>query len=513
MLARVFRGLASGFYIDVGAQDPRIDSVTKAFYDQGWRGINLEPVQAWWEKLQQDRPRDINLCLAAGALEGEIDFHEVVDTGLSTSSDAFAQRHQAQGHVVRTRKVAVRTLDAICAEHGVHSLQFLKIDAEGDEGAVLQGIDLSRLRPWVILVEATEPNSRVSTHAEWESLLLDRGYRFAYDDGLNRFYLADEHAALAEAFATPPNVFDDFVLRQILDHRNHEVGMARHITAIEELNELRLGHIQRVDVMIAEKDQALAQLHSAQAQSQASLSRLQAQLADREASVLALRADLAEREASLSALGAVLAEREASLSALAAVLAEREASLSALAAVLAEREASLSALRQQVAQHELELQVRKARITTLSARLQGSEQAVANLSRALLDAQAAHHVADAGWAASLAAHQDSLAALAQAQRDFQEILASRSWRITSPLRRLVTWALRLRSRIFQVPGRSAVAAPVPTPHSSEGQAEPESAVVESPAAPPRPLPISEDAQQILARCPILDPVRMDEGQH
>jgi hypothetical protein len=29
----------AGFYIDVGANDPEKDSVTKFFYDQGWHGV------------------------------------------------------------------------------------------------------------------------------------------------------------------------------------------------------------------------------------------------------------------------------------------------------------------------------------------------------------------------------------------------------------------------------------------------------------------------------------------
>jgi hypothetical protein len=32
-----------GFYVDVGAYDPDDDSVTRLFYDRGWRGINIEP--------------------------------------------------------------------------------------------------------------------------------------------------------------------------------------------------------------------------------------------------------------------------------------------------------------------------------------------------------------------------------------------------------------------------------------------------------------------------------------
>jgi hypothetical protein len=44
MLWRALRSLESGFYIDVGANDPTIDSVTKAFYASRWHGINIEPM-------------------------------------------------------------------------------------------------------------------------------------------------------------------------------------------------------------------------------------------------------------------------------------------------------------------------------------------------------------------------------------------------------------------------------------------------------------------------------------
>jgi hypothetical protein len=37
MLNRLFHEQASGFYIDVGAWDPNMHSVTKHFYKGGWR--------------------------------------------------------------------------------------------------------------------------------------------------------------------------------------------------------------------------------------------------------------------------------------------------------------------------------------------------------------------------------------------------------------------------------------------------------------------------------------------
>src|SRR5215831_3973844 len=71
MLWRALKHIDKGFYIDVGANDPDKDSVTKAFYERGWRGINVEPVPQWFERLEKARPRDLNLQLALGAEPGE----------------------------------------------------------------------------------------------------------------------------------------------------------------------------------------------------------------------------------------------------------------------------------------------------------------------------------------------------------------------------------------------------------------------------------------------------------
>jgi hypothetical protein len=36
MLERAFADLAEGFYVDVGAWDPDLESVTRHFYERGW---------------------------------------------------------------------------------------------------------------------------------------------------------------------------------------------------------------------------------------------------------------------------------------------------------------------------------------------------------------------------------------------------------------------------------------------------------------------------------------------
>ena len=221
MLWRALGHVGQGFYVDVGAFSPDEHSVTRAFYDLGWSGINIEPNPQRIAELKAKRTRDINLGVAASSTEGTVQLHVVADTGLTTAEPSIAERHKASGWDVSVIEVPRRSLSGILDEYLVlgQPIHFLKIDVEGHEAQTIRGIDLSRHRPWVIVVEATAPLSQLETTADWEPVLLAAGYRCVYWDGLNRFYLADEHAGLATAFSAPPNVFDDFVTSEFTEAR------------------------------------------------------------------------------------------------------------------------------------------------------------------------------------------------------------------------------------------------------------------------------------------------------
>lgn len=235
LLWRALGHLGDGFYIDVGANDPVEHSVTKAFYDAGWHGINVEPLPAFHASFASQRPRDINLGVAAGATDGEITLFDVPAVNGWASPDAdVAAGHRAQGHQVCEVRVAQRTLSGICAEHVHGPVHFLKIDVEGFEGEVLRGMDLQRWRPWILVIEATIPNSRLTNHERWEALVTSQHYLFAYFDGLNRYYVAEEHAELLPVLALQPNVFDAAVPWQLARAETHLAQQAQalaHSTA------------------------------------------------------------------------------------------------------------------------------------------------------------------------------------------------------------------------------------------------------------------------------------------
>ena len=211
ILHRVLSDVDIGFYIDVGANDPYHHSVTKRFYDIGWRGINIEPSKAYFDKLKLERPRDINLRLVVSNKDGFSRFFEIAGTGISTTEKDVSDVHHVNGHPVVERKIKALTLSTICATHAKNTVHFLKIDVEGGTKSVLEGLDLAVVRPWILVVEATKPNTQIEDAEEWEHLILSQAYEFVYADGLNRFYLAAEHAELRPRFRYPPNVFDDFL--------------------------------------------------------------------------------------------------------------------------------------------------------------------------------------------------------------------------------------------------------------------------------------------------------------
>src|SRR6266567_1806374 len=194
-LARAFEGQASGFYIDVGAGHPVADNVSCWFYLQGWRGLVVEPQRRLIELYPLVRPRDIAVPKLLGRTPGEVDFH------------------------------IVERLTAFCEEHGVETIDFLKIDVEGAEGDVLVGGDFRRFRPRVVLLEALAPGTLAENFGDWEPFLLDQGYVFALFDGLNRFYVAHEDEALIARF---PKTAAPWLVVPHLGHTNRAPERTDH---------------------------------------------------------------------------------------------------------------------------------------------------------------------------------------------------------------------------------------------------------------------------------------------
>ncbi len=239
LLNRAFEGRREGYYLDVGANDPILHSVTKHFYELGWRGINIEPEGRTCAVIRADRPDDLTLNVGISDAEGMLTFYDATDSqGWSTFSREQAEYQAGRGIVYTETSVPVLTLAATCERYVDRPIDFLKIDAESHERQVILGADWSRWRPRIVLVEANGVE-------DWEPLLLAADYLYATDDGLNRYYVREEDRPLIARLTAPINVFDEFI--PVRHHRAHEeLHRLRRFAGIGDRSlelALRLNHL------------------------------------------------------------------------------------------------------------------------------------------------------------------------------------------------------------------------------------------------------------------------------
>ena len=247
ILRRCFKDVEDGFYIDVGAQREEADSVTKHFYLSGWTGVNIEPVDEYFQELVKGRPRDVNLKTAVGDVQGVAFLQVAKGSGLSSFLEENAQLARDRGFQVESTPCNVTTLSAILdnIEDLPNKIHFLKIDVEGYELKVLKGLDFSRYRPLVILAEVTRPNTW-QPHQDLstiEELLAGFSYQSAYFDGLNQWWVAEEVGSdLKSAFSRPVGIHDGYgpsAFRCLVAERENEAGHLRQQVAERE-NELEV---------------------------------------------------------------------------------------------------------------------------------------------------------------------------------------------------------------------------------------------------------------------------------
>ena len=193
ILSIIFSNIKKGYYIDVGANSPDFDSITNHFYLKGWNGINIEPIKKWYDKYLIERPNDININSGVSNFEGKIDFYVLSSDLMSSGNIDFVNKAQEKGYSYEKQVIKVRTLNHILEEHLTEPITFIKIDVEGMEKQILEGLNLSKYRPIILIIESIRPFSHMNVHNQWESIVLNNNFSFMFFDSLNRYYLANEH--------------------------------------------------------------------------------------------------------------------------------------------------------------------------------------------------------------------------------------------------------------------------------------------------------------------------------
>ncbi len=169
--------------------------MTKAFYERGWYGINIEPLPDKHKLLEIFRKRDINLQLGVGEKEGNNTF---LVKGCYSS-----MLYDKTNNISKFINIRVNTMSNICRKFVPKDvkIEFVKIDVERAEKNVLLGFDFENYRPKIFCIESLFiPKTNIPEYKEWESILIRNDYVFAYNYGVNRFYYDKRIVGLRDKF-------------------------------------------------------------------------------------------------------------------------------------------------------------------------------------------------------------------------------------------------------------------------------------------------------------------------
>lgn len=181
----ILHSIKHGFYVDVGANHEKLHSVTRLFYDLGWKGINIEPNPKLIREFKRYRRRDLNLQCGVSDKNGTLIFRDYPDyDGLSTVSDEIKKINEEHDMTYNEYPIQVKTLKNIFKESRVKVIDFLKIDIEGHELFALKGNDWEKYRPKVVLFEGTKGKECID-------FLKKQNYTLEFFDGLN-YYMIDK---------------------------------------------------------------------------------------------------------------------------------------------------------------------------------------------------------------------------------------------------------------------------------------------------------------------------------
>lgn len=191
-----FQRKEHGTFVEVGANHPTKENQTWFLEQHGWSGLLIEPNPELFKLLCEQRPRSRAVQAAVGAQAGEVEL-------LLGQDDLHSTLTPLLGDPLSGKKIRVplRTLDAIFAETGVAAVDFLSIDVEGMELQVLQGLNLEKYVPQLILME--EHRRDYTKHF----YLRRHGYRLVRRTGRNNWYVPPNSPVTVGTLNTPAERF------------------------------------------------------------------------------------------------------------------------------------------------------------------------------------------------------------------------------------------------------------------------------------------------------------------
>lgn len=188
ILNTIFWEVKSGFYVDVGANNPIVNSNTHFFYKKGWSGINIDALPGSMQNFNRIRPRDINLEIPISDKEEKLNYYMFSRSFYNSflkESDGFQN-----DVLIEIRELQTKTLSWILDNYlNNKEIDFLTIDVEGLDFQVLKSNNWSKYRPKVLIIELFADEIESVKASTIINFLKEKGYIFYCFTPTNAFFI------------------------------------------------------------------------------------------------------------------------------------------------------------------------------------------------------------------------------------------------------------------------------------------------------------------------------------
>jgi FkbM family methyltransferase len=158
-------------YLDIGVNHPVVGNNTYYFYLRGSKGVCVEPDPGFYSLIKKYRGRDRVLQVGIGSDETSeallyIFPHPYSGWNTFSKEEALSRQNESGIGFAKSQRVPLLAINSVIEKYFDPHPNFISIDVEGMDLAILQSLDFSRFKPEVICVETVT----FSTHQQEEKL-------------------------------------------------------------------------------------------------------------------------------------------------------------------------------------------------------------------------------------------------------------------------------------------------------------------------------------------------------
>tara|TARA_B100000989_G_scaffold276301_1_gene236484 strand:- start:1719 stop:2417 length:699 start_codon:yes stop_codon:yes gene_type:complete len=148
-----FKNKFHGFYVDVGCQNPISNNNTYLLYkNKNWNGMNIDLDQKNIDLFNLVRKRDLNIkaAVSSGNFKKKIYFYHN-KSAINTLEKKISNFQNAK--VKKIIDVDTVTLNQLLSKNDIKKIDFLSVDVEGHEINVLNGFNIKKYSPQLVVIE------------------------------------------------------------------------------------------------------------------------------------------------------------------------------------------------------------------------------------------------------------------------------------------------------------------------------------------------------------------------